>query len=149
MRIFFGGPLTDLSDPEQTKRFYVKMSEVAIKNGFEYFWAFLNGTDPVKNPDVPADIVYQTDLDELAKSDLMIAYLGEPTTGTGQEIEYARQHNIPLYLLYEKGKHITRMVLGSPNVKGTIEFSGIEDALGQLDMLLSEIRKNPHRLTMV
>jgi 2'-deoxynucleoside 5'-phosphate N-hydrolase len=142
MRIFFGGPLTDLKNPEVTKKLYIKMSEVAIKNGYDYFWAFLNGTDPVKNPDVPAPIVYETDLNELANSDLLIAYLGEPTTGTGQEIEYAKEHNIPLYLLYEKGVHVSRMVLGSPNLKGTIEFSSHEDALGQLNMLLQNLKKN-------
>ncbi|OGG04341.1 hypothetical protein A2Z33_03495 [Candidatus Gottesmanbacteria bacterium RBG_16_52_11] len=148
MRIFFGGPLTDLAHPEETKRFYVRLSEIARQNGFDYYWAFLNGTDPIKNPDVPSDVVYETDLQELGKSDLMIAYVGEPTTGTGQEIEYAKEHDIPVYLLYESGKHVTRMVLGSPNVLGTIEFTGIEDALGKLDILLREIKKSVHLPTV-
>lgn len=140
MRIFFGGPLTDLKDKEGTKHFYIHMAEVAKKNGIECFWAFLNGTDPVLNPDVPTTTVYQTDLKELANSDVMIIYIGEPTTGTGQEIEYARQQGIPVYLLYEKGKVITRMVKGSPNVKGSIEFSSQEDALRQLDELLDGLK---------
>lgn len=141
MRIFFGGPLTDLNHPEEIKDFYVKMSYVASDNGYDYFWAFLNGTDPVKNPEVPAPVVYETDLSELAKSDILIAYVGEPTTGTGQEIEYAKEHNIPLYLLYEKGKIISRMVLGSPNLRGKIEFSDYNDALVQLDALLKNINR--------
>jgi nucleoside 2-deoxyribosyltransferase len=147
MRIFFGGPLTDLKNPEETKNFYIKMSYVAQENGFDYFWAFLNGTDPVKNPDVPSAQVYQTDLAELQKSDLMIVYLGEPTTGTGQEIEYAREHNIPVYLMYEKGKHITRMVLGSPNIKGSIEFEDADDALNQLGDLLKHLSHSQTEVT--
>lgn len=141
MRIFFAGPLTDLQNPEQTKAFYQKLAEVAQKNGFDYYWAFLNGTDPIKNPDVTPPVVYTTDLAELAKSDLMVAYIGEPTTGTGQEIEYAREHNIPVYLIFEKGKHITRMVLGSPNVKGIIEFTNQEEALVQFDRLVKSLKK--------
>src|SRR5690348_1535403 len=117
MRIFFGGPLTELKDKEKAKAFYRRISEVAVKNGIDGYWAFLNGTDPQLNPDVTPATVYTTDLSELQKSDLMIAYIGEPTTGTGQEIEYAKEHNIPVYLLYEKGKNITRMALGSPNIK--------------------------------
>ncbi|MDP1722198.1 MAG: XRE family transcriptional regulator [Candidatus Gottesmanbacteria bacterium] len=139
MRIFFAGPLTDLKNPEATKVFYLKLAGVATSNKFQWFWAFLNGTDPIKNPEVPANVVYETDLEELAKSDLMVIYLGEPSTGTGQEIEYAKEHNIPAYLLYEKGTRITRMVLGSPNIKGTIEFTSESDALAQLDTLLKSL----------
>lgn len=141
MRIFFAGPLTELTHTEKTKLFYKQMAQVAQGNGFAHYWAFLHGTDPIKNHDVIPSAVYQTDLNELGKSDLMIAYIGEPTTGTGQEIEYAREHNIPVYLMFEKGKHISRMVLGSPNVKGAIEFTNEVDALAQLDTLLKSIPK--------
>lgn len=117
------------------------MSEVATANGYESFLAFLNGTDPELNPDVPAGDVFIADLKELEASDLMIAYLGEPSTGTGQEIEFARNHNIPVYLLYEKGVRITRMVLGSPNVnKEHIVFTNEADALAQLDTLLKKLK---------
>jgi 2'-deoxynucleoside 5'-phosphate N-hydrolase len=139
MRIFFAGPLTELTHTDETKAFYQKMADIALKNGHTHYWAFLHGTDPIKNPDVTPSAVYQTDLTELGKSDLMIAYIGEPTTGTGQEVEYAREHNIPVYLLFEKGKQVSRMVLGSPNVKGTIEFTGKDDALKQLDTLFSQL----------
>ncbi|OGG12044.1 hypothetical protein A2Z00_03385 [Candidatus Gottesmanbacteria bacterium RBG_13_45_10] len=142
MRIFFGGPLTDLQNPEKTKAFYVKLGEVAKTNGFDYYWAFEHGTDPEHNPDVSASRVYQIDTQELEKSDLMIAYVGEPSTGTGEEIEYAQDHNIPVYLLFEKGKKISRMLLGSPSIKGVIEFTDEADALAQLQSLLQSIK--PH-----
>lgn len=140
MRIFFGGPLTNLTDKDATKQFYKKLADVATSNGCEYYWAFMRGTDPEENPDVPASRVYQIDTYELEKSDVMIAYVGEPSTGTGQEIEYARDRNIPVYLLFEKNKGISRMLLGAPNVKGTIEFSDEADALAQLDALLKKLQ---------
>ncbi len=140
IRIFFGGPLTDLKTPDETKALYRKMADVAHLNGVDCFWAFLNGTDPVKNPNVPSGTVYETDLMELDRSDVMITYIGEPTTGTGQEMEYARVHGIPVYLLYEKGKKITRMLLGSPIVKGEMTFESDEDALSQLDTLIKGLK---------
>lgn len=141
MRIFFGGPLTDLKDKEGTKKFYIKMAEVAKQNNVECFWAFLHGTDPQEDPRVPASEVYISDLEALAASDVMIVYLGEPTTGTGQEMEYAKEHGIPIYMLFEKGKFVSRMAKGSPNVKGSIEFTSQEDALIQLDTLLHGLKK--------
>src|SRR4030042_4498158 len=123
MRIFFAGPLTNLDSPQETKVWYDQLDHVAKDNGFETFWAFRSGTDPVANPDVDPDYIYERDLSELDKSNLMIAYVGEPTTGTGQELEYAHEHNIPVYLIFKKGKPVSRMVLGNPAVKGTIEFT--------------------------
>lgn len=139
MRIFFAGPLTDLKDPETTKAFYRRLADVAKSNGYDYFWAFLNGTDPVLNPDVlPAD-VYQADIKQLSLSDIMVAYMGEPSTGTGIEIEYAHRHHIPVYILYEKGRRISRMLRGCPAVKKEIIFTSPEDALRQFDTLLSRL----------
>jgi nucleoside 2-deoxyribosyltransferase len=141
MRIFFAGPLTNLTNPEETKQWYRDMADIATKNGYTWFWAFLSGTDPVENPDVDPYYIYKKDLDELGKSDIMIAYIGEPSTGTGQEIEYAKEHNIPVYLVYEKDKPVSRMVIGNPAVRGVIEFTDYKDALTQLDTLLSSIRR--------
>lgn len=139
MRIFFAGPLTGLTKPEETKEFYKKMKDVAVANGFDAFWAFLSGTDPVKNPNVDPEYIYYKDLKELEESNLMIAYVGELSTGTGQELEYAKEHDIPAYLVFEKGCKVSRMVLGNPTVKGTIEFTCYDDALSQLDILLKSI----------
>jgi nucleoside 2-deoxyribosyltransferase len=139
MRIFFAGPLTDLKDPKRTKTFYRRLAGVAKSNGFDYFWAFLHGTDPVLNPNVQPTQVYQADIKQLSHSDLMVAYMGEPSTGTGIEIEYANTHAIPVYILYEKGNRISRMLRGCPAVKKEIVFTSPEDALKQFDTLLSRL----------
>jgi hypothetical protein len=139
MRIFFAGPLTNLPYPEETKSFYKDMQKVATANGFESFWAFLSGTDPVANPNVDPEFIYYKDLKELEASNLMIAYVGVPSAGTGQELEYAKEHDIPAYLVFEKNKPVSRMIVGNPTVKGTIEFTDYADALTQLDTLLKQI----------
>ena len=140
MRIFFGGPLTDLQNPDKTKEFYTQLGTIASHCGYEYYWAFQRGTDPEENPNVGPDRVFQIDTYELEKSDLMIAYVGEPSTGTGIEIEYARERNIPVYLLFEKGKRISRMLIGAPNIKGTVEYVDENDAYVQLQSLLEQLK---------
>ncbi len=139
MRIFFAGPLTNLSDPEKTKAFYHRLAGVAVSNKFDYFWAFLNGTDPIKNPDVSPSEVYKIDTYQLRQSDIMMAYMGEPSTGTGIEIEYANAHHIPVYILYEKGRRISRMLRGCPAVKKELVFTSEDDAIKQFDTLLSQL----------
>lgn len=145
MRIFFAGPLTDLNHPEATKAFYIKLAEVAVQNGCTYFWAFMNGTDPIKNPEVSAQDVYARDILELERSDIMVAYVGEPSTGTGLEIEHARIKNIPVYLLYEKGKNISRMLRGCPAVKKELVFADESDALSQFAALLKNLKRESTR----
>lgn len=139
MRIFFAGPLTELKNPEKTKAFYRKLARVAKVNGFDYFWAFLKGNDPIKNPDVPPGHVYKIDTYQLRRSDVMVAYMGEPSTGTGIEIQFANTHHVPVYILYEKGKRISRMLRGCPAVKKEIVFTCEKDALTQFDSLLSKL----------
>jgi nucleoside 2-deoxyribosyltransferase len=141
MRIFFAGPLTDLKNPEKTKDFYKRMAHCAQKMGFDYFWAFLSGTDPVKNPAVPSKDVYQRDIAELDKSDIMIAYMGEPTTGTGIEIEHAHNTGKPVVILYEKGKKISRMLRGCPAVVKEIIFTSEKNACDQLKAFVTNFTK--------
>jgi nucleoside 2-deoxyribosyltransferase len=140
MRIFFAGPLTDLKAPEKTKAFYEQLAAAAKNLGHDFFWAFLNGTDPIKNPDVPPGDVYHRDIEELDKSDMMIAYMGEPSTGTGMEIEHAHQTNKPIVILYEQGRHMSRMLLGCPGIVKTIVFSSEDDALKQLKTFLATLK---------
>lgn len=140
MRLFFAGALTDLKHPEKTKAFYGRMAEVTKEMGYDYFWAFLSGNDPIKNPDVTPGDVYHRDIEELDNSDMMVAYVGEPTTGTGMEIEHAHQTHKPIVILYEQGKQISRMLLGCPGIVKKIEFSSEDDALTQLTSFLSTLK---------
>jgi len=140
MRIFFAGPLTDLKNPEKTKSFYMQLTEVAKQSGLDYFWAFLNGTDPIKNPDISPCDVYHRDIDELDKSDIMIAYMGEPSTGTGIEIEHAHVVGKPFVILYEQGKRISRMLRGCPAVTKEIVYASEKDACDQLRSYLTSLK---------
>lgn len=140
MRIFFAGPLTNLENPEKMKAFYVRLAELATQLGHEPFWAFLSGTDPIKNPDVSPQEVYRRDTEQLAKSDLMIAYVGENSIGTGEEIEFAKTMNIPVVIMYEQGDKISRMLKGNPAVKKEIIFTSEDDAVTQLTAYFASLK---------
>lgn len=140
MRIYIAGPLTNLTDPERTKAFYKDLAAVARTHGHEPYLAFLSGTDPVANPAVSPRDVYERDIAELEKSDLIVAYAGEPSTGMGLEIEHAHQKGIPVCLLYEKGRSVSRMLRGCPAVKREIVFTDFANCLSLFDELLTKLR---------
>ncbi len=140
MRIFIAGPLTDLADPQGTREFYKKLAEVVREMGHEPFLAYLNGTDPLLNPEVKPEVVYQIDTKELEKSDLMVAYIGQPSPGTGIEVEYAKELGIPVVILYENGKKVSRMLRGSPIIKKEIVFSSESDCLCQFRTFLQSLK---------
>lgn len=141
MKIFFSGPLTNLKDPGKTKAFYMKLDTVAARLGYDTFWAFRSGTDPIQNPDVTPKEVYLRDINELKTSNLMIAYVGEASTGTGVEIEYARQHSLPVVLLFEKNRKVSRMARGCPSVVKEIQCTTEEDACAQMEQYLTDFKK--------
>jgi len=137
MKIFFSGPLTNLANPDATKAFYEKMDTVAKKLGYETFWAYKSGTDPIKNPEVSPREVYDRDIKALESSDIMISYMTEPSTGTGIEIEHAKEIEKPIVILYQKGIRVSRMLRGCPAIKKEIVYQDESDALRKLESFLT------------
>lgn len=138
MKIFFSGPLTNLTNPDETKAFYEKLDAVAKTAGCETFWAYKNGTDPIKNPEVSPAEVYQRDIKALESADIMISYITEPSTGTGIEIEHADEVGKPVVLIYKQGTRVSRMLRGCPAVKKEIIYTDEENACNQLAEFLSQ-----------
>ena len=80
--------------------------------------------------------VFDKDKHQVSISDLVIAYLGSLSFGVGMELAYAENNKIPIILLYETGKRISRFPLGIPSVIAIIQFNDHEDALNQLKTVL-------------
>lgn len=84
-------------------------------------------TDPKKNADIKPDKIYQTDYRKIIESSLLVAYVGEPSLGVGQEIQIASFNQVPILLVFEKDAKVSRMTLGTPMVKQKFQFENIEN----------------------
>ena len=84
-------------------------------------------TDPKKNADIKPDKIYQTDYRKIIESSLLVAYVGEPSLGVGQEIQIASFNQVPILLVFEKEAKVSRMTLGTPGVKQTFKFETFEN----------------------
>jgi nucleoside 2-deoxyribosyltransferase len=139
-KVYISGALTEVNvnDPTSLKRFYESIAELCKTLGMKPYVPHLN-SDPVVHPHLDPKQVYEMDKREIAGSDIVIAYVGFPSLGVGQEIEIARENEVPVILLYEQSKRISRMARGNPAVIAQIAFADFEDGLRQLrSVLLSE-----------
>ena len=84
-------------------------------------------TDPKKNAGIKPDKIYQTDYRKIIESSLLVAYVGEPSLGVGQEIQIASFNQVPILLVFEKEAKVSRMTLGTPGVKQTFKFETFEN----------------------
>jgi nucleoside 2-deoxyribosyltransferase len=136
-KVYISGALTGIKSLEETKAFYEAIGSLCHEVGFQAYVPHTN-TDPIKNPDLSPHQVFKTDKHQVSSSDLVIAYLGMPSFGVGMELAYAEINNIPLIILYEQGKNISRFPRGIPTLISEIQFSSYEDALEQLKSIIEQ-----------
>lgn len=141
-RLYVAGPLTHLGD-NTIKDLYVEIGEMARKLGMNAIVPHMDVEQSAEK--VTPQFIYYADRKAVREADIMVAYVGETSIGVGMELEIANQHNTPFVLITEKGKHISRMALGSPNLIKLVEFTSKEDALKQLkgvfEMCMFSLRK--------
>jgi len=139
-RVFISGALTGVSNPKSVKKKYERLGHLCEELGWEPYLPCRH-TDPLMHPDASAGKVYQRNESHLSAASLLIAYVGIPSLGTGQEIQIAQAYGIPVVLLYERGSPVSRMTRGSPNVLVEIAFDSFDEALEEVRKLLLEIER--------
>ncbi len=137
MQLYISGALTGIEKPTEIKAFYEAIALITEEIGFQAYVPHVN-TDPINNPDVTPRQVYETDKNQVISSDLVIAYIGYPSLGVGMELAYAEINSIPIILVYEKGKAISRFPRGIPTVICEVQFTDYEDALNQIKRFLEQ-----------
>ncbi len=139
-QVYISGALTGVENPTAIKGFYEAIGVVCEEMGFQGYVPHLN-TDPINNPGVSPRQVFEVDKHQVSTSDLVIAYLGYPSFGAGMELAYAETNSIPVILLYEKGKYVSRFPRGIPTVVAEIQFNNYEDAVIQLKSFLEQWKR--------
>ncbi|MEJ6480315.1 XRE family transcriptional regulator [Nostoc punctiforme UO1] len=135
--IYISGALTDGENLLECKVLYEKIGLLCEEIGLQAYIPHKQ-TDPVNNPDISPREVFDQDKHQVSNSDLVIAYLGSRSFGVGMELAFAETNKIPIILLYETGKRISRFPRGIPTVIAEIQFYDHEDALNQLKNILAK-----------
>lgn len=138
--VYVAGPLTDMSEARRVvlRKFYEDIGRVCERNGLKAYVPHL-ASDPVQAAHLTPMEVDVLDRGKVMGAVLVIAYVGEPSTGVGIEVEIANQAGIPVWLLYEQEKfnqrRVSRLVRGNPAAVNCpqIAFADFEVALAAVN----------------
>ena len=137
------GALTELPPEMQAsvKRFYSRLSDV-------YKWvsgchAFVphEHYDPIAHANFTPTQVYRAEREQVCEhTSVLIVVAIHPSWGGGIEIAWTGECNIPIILLVPAGKSVSRLLRGVPNLAATITYIDDDDAFGQLEYVLRDLR---------
>ena len=138
--VYISGALTGLSpeDASKLKAFYERIGKICEGLHFDPYVPHLH-SDPIAHAHFTPSQVDEIDRREVAKADLIIAYVGVPSTGTGIEVEIAHHAGRPVVLMFEKDRAVSRLVRGNPAIIYEIAFTDFGNAFEMLVAFLLEL----------
>jgi transcriptional regulator with XRE-family HTH domain len=141
LNAYLASALTGLSETERQVIFGISdlVSQVCKENGIDLYEP-RKRTDPLLHADVSAPDVYAWDKHSVLQSDLLIHLCHHPSTGAGEELEFAQAALLPIILIYPAELKVSRMVLGIPSLVIQIAYKTIEDLQAQLTEVLFGFR---------
>lgn len=134
--------LTGLSDETRDAIFFKSSLIAGVSKKFEvYVYQPRKASDPMRHPDVRAEVVYAMDRKRVLAADILFVMVDHPSLGVGQEIEIAAAFGTPsVLILHENARaKVSRMVIGSHlNLIGHVVYAGPEDLEAKIRSCLGE-----------
>ncbi|MEK6224711.1 MAG: sigma-70 region 4 domain-containing protein [Chloroflexota bacterium] len=144
---YISGALTALDDAPRTKLFYEVLAEIAEAAGLRAYLPH-RVSDPVAAAQLDPRAVYEMDRTHVTGAAVVIAYAGIPSFGVGIEVELAREHAVPVIIVSERDRPISRLLLGNPAVVEVVKFAdldGLRRALAAALAAVSSVRRDGAR----
>lgn len=138
-KIYISGALTILNPEINMKKIYEDLAKICEDNNYTTYVPHLGGTDPIKNPQVTPQDVWEKDHLEVSTSDIVIAYVGQPSLGVGGELEMARVTNSKIILWSFAGERVSRLPKGNPAVVVEIIAENEDDLYHQIINSLKQL----------
>ncbi|MBL7058628.1 hypothetical protein ISS03_04790 [Patescibacteria group bacterium] len=138
-KVYISGALTIIKADSDIKNIYENLATICENNNCTTYVPHLNGTDPIKNPQVTPFDVWKKDHLEVSTSDIVIAYVGQPSLGVGGELEMARVTNSKIILWWFKNEIVSRLPKGNPAVYAQLEVENEDELFYKIAQLLKEL----------
>src|SRR5436189_818265 len=122
---YISGALTALEDGPRTKIFYELLAEIALAAHLRPYLPH-RVTDPVTAAHLDPRTVYEIYRAHVTSAAVVIAYAGIPSFGVGIEVELAREHAVPVIIVAERDRPISRLLLGNPAVVEVVKFADLD-----------------------
>ena len=135
---YISGALTALDDAPRTKLFYEVLAEIAEAAGLRSYLPH-RVSDPVVAAHLDPRAVYEIDRSHVTGAAVVIAYAGIPSFGVGIEVELAREHAVPVIIVAERDRPISRLLLGNPAIVEVVKFADLDGLRRELTSALSAV----------
>lgn len=133
--------LTGLDEQQRSHVFQVSDLVVSVCNDLEIdVYEPRHATDPIKHRNISAEEVFKTDREQVLRGDLLIHICDYPSTGSGEELDFALGALMPIVLISHGEARISRMVTGIPAFKLIITYADLDELRLELRERLTEIR---------
>src|SRR6266508_2580791 len=136
---YVSGALTALEDGARMRLFYELLAEVVETVGLRAYLPH-RVSDPVAAAHLDPRTVYDIDRAHVTGSRVVVAYAGIPSFGVGIEVELAREHGIPVILVVERDRTVSRLLLGNPAVVEVVRFADLDGLRRSLVASLERVR---------
>lgn len=111
MKTYISGPLHAVRDLAAARSFYETLATTCRDAGWEPYLPHQN-TDPEIHRDVSEAEVFDRDLHAIQDADVIVAYIGQPSSGVGAELGIAFAEGRPVVALYHENESPSRFLLG-------------------------------------
>lgn len=143
-KVYISGALMAAKNLDRVKELYNDIAIICSENGLNPYLPH-NNTDPIKDSNVSDKEVYLKDFEELVKSSLVIAYIGEPSLGVGAELSICVSKQIPVITVTESKRKVSRFLKGMLQTTENIfaiEFDNKNDLKQKLNSCLHSFHQD-------
>ncbi len=135
---YVSGALTALDDGARMRLFYELLAEVVESVGLRAYLPH-RVSDPVAAAHLEPRAVYDIDRSHVTAARVVVAYAGIPSFGVGIEVELAREHFVPVVLVVERERTVSRLLLGNPAVVEVVRFADLDGLRRGLSAALARV----------
>lgn len=138
---YLASALTGLNNDQRSLVFQLSdtIALICHKHGIELYEP-RKKTDPVHHQHVNDKDVFMTDREKVLNSDLVIFLSHYPSTGAGQELDFAYSAMLPIIIISRSTDKVSRMVTGIPTFTVHIQYNEPDELRSLFDNCLDTIK---------
>ncbi|HEX8494455.1 MAG TPA: nucleoside 2-deoxyribosyltransferase [Pyrinomonadaceae bacterium] len=121
MRIYISGAFCGSKNWEAARARYEHLGVLLREQGFSVYLPH-NHTDPIQSAELSSRAVFEQDMEEIYKSNTLLALLDEPSHGVGAEVALALKAGMPVFGACSRSQTVSRFIQGLLEVSETGEF---------------------------
>jgi hypothetical protein len=134
-KVFIAGVMTTAAGLVRLETLYEKIGSICESRNFKTFIPHRDANIRRIHDFTPQKL-YLINMEKLVEVDLVIAYVGQPSTGVGMEIQQACVLGKDTILISEADSPVSMLLTGCPNIISHIRFKDFNEAASRLDETL-------------